>query len=471
MLAEPYWRPRPKDNEPWRSPCERDCDAILYSSAWRRLRGVTQVTSRTDSLSKSHDRLLHSLKVAQVGERLAKYLLSEHPDLEGTIFPKAIRFAGLAHDLGHPPFGHVAEKELQGILANESYRYRLDDSFEGNAQTFRILTRLSHKASDAAYVSAGRQIGINATAVSIAATIKYPWEFHRAEDYLGDHYKRHLTKYYSKKWGFYGDDAALWNDIKPRAIGDGRTRSLNADIMDLADDVTYAIHDVHDYFRAGLIPLNAIHDGLQGSQTGIGSEFSLFDAYAISALDDKPEVGYTADHLMGAKAWLDQLPLPLRPYSDSDSDREALHAFESAAVRGVQENVSINGNGELYTPPEILLALEYLKELTWFYVINHPVLSSNQQGQRKIVRELHEWLCDWAMECYPEDARGNRQRLRRNLRRLPSRFRDLLWDVASGSPDDDVQVARAAVDFIAGLTDIEAASLHSKLGGSVLLHS
>ncbi len=299
----------------------------------------------------------------------------------------------------------------------------------------------------------------------MAAATKYPWEFEQAEAYLGANYKPRLEKYYRKKWGFYSDDANLWQPIQEKAVDPGRARSINADIMDLADDVTYAVHDVHDYFRVGLIPLHLIGEGLRRARDN--DEFTFFDAYAIASLQSKPEIEFTAEDMLAAKKWLRNLPIPRRPYSDFERDREALHAFESAAVRRVQEAVKLDAG--LFIPNHIILALEYLKELTWYYVINHPSLSSSQQGQRRVIQDLHEWLCTWAKECYPHESQGRSQKVERNLRRLPARFSDMLRVVSLESDrDEDAKISRAAVDFIVGLTDVEAATLHAQLGGSSL---
>jgi dGTPase len=133
-----------------RNPFERDRDRILYSRAFRRLAEVTQVVQSGESHT-YHNRLTHSLKVAQVGRRLAEYLLSKHsddggdPDRElldsvGGLNPDVVETAALAHDLGHPPFGHIAEIELDRILTEEN---GVIDGFEGNVQSFRIVNRVA----------------------------------------------------------------------------------------------------------------------------------------------------------------------------------------------------------------------------------------------------------------------------------------------------------------------------------------
>lgn len=146
-----------------RSAFERDRDRVLYSDYFRRLAGVTQVASAADA-GLFHNRLLHSLKVAQVARRLAQKLLRDYPELSDRLDADVVEAAALAHDLGHPPFGHVAEKELQRLAEEE---FGLDDGFEGNAQTFRILVRLANHS--------GRQYGLDLCRATLDATLKYPW--------------------------------------------------------------------------------------------------------------------------------------------------------------------------------------------------------------------------------------------------------------------------------------------------------
>ncbi|MDO5285818.1 MAG: dNTP triphosphohydrolase [Actinomycetia bacterium] len=441
----------------WREPFDRDYDTVLYSSALRRLKGVTQVTPSTDGLSRSHDRLQHSLKVAQVGQRQGQYCQRQQnrDRLGSVIWPDAIAVAGLCHDLGHPPFGHVAEKELQKVLENSESRWYLSDSFEGNAQTFRILTRLSEKASGVA----GAPVGMNLTLGSLAAGMKYPWRKGEAAAAMGDLY----DSSYDKKWGFYDSDAAAWDKIKGLVPG-GSYRSINADIMDLADDVTYAAHDIHDYFRAGVIPLHAVGRALKTWSRGgkVEGEFEGFHEYAIGSLASKDLIdGDQNACFQKAVEWLCELEFPARSYGDSVGDRRALHEFESGLVRYVQKEVYVSDDvSRLVVPQEIRVGLEYLKELTWYYVINHPSLSASQQGQRRIIRELHEGLCQWADECgRPGTDDG---KARRSLRRLPARFQDFL----EGADNGDAGISRSAVDFICTLTDAEAVSLHHNLTGT-----
>lgn len=143
---------------------ERDRDRLLYSSAFRRLAGVTQVTAVRER-HLLHNRLTHSLKVAQLGRRMAQRLLRLEGGFQGDLddgcreyLPDIVETAGLAHDIGHPPFGHIAEEVLAEEMADLG-------GFEGNAQSFRIVTKLAVRDSS---------LGLNLTRASLNSVLKYP---------------------------------------------------------------------------------------------------------------------------------------------------------------------------------------------------------------------------------------------------------------------------------------------------------
>jgi len=133
-------RHRPEGDDGGRTAFERDRDAILYTTAFRRLAGVTQVVSPAEG-QVYHNRLTHSIEVAQIAQRLAERLLRTQPDLANrySLNPSVVEAAALAHDLGHPPFGHVAENELNALVRDSS----IVDGYEGNAQSFRVVTKLA----------------------------------------------------------------------------------------------------------------------------------------------------------------------------------------------------------------------------------------------------------------------------------------------------------------------------------------
>lgn len=297
-----------------RSPFAKDRDRILYARAFRRLAGKSQVAASTET-GPFHTRLTHSLKVAQLGRRIAEQLREEraaeikrtgrsselHPSQAACIAcgddpeqgsgtsaeqkiaapdPDLIEFACLAHDIGHPPFGHTGETEInetvQHLIGNllPHRPKRIKDAvqrsvgrFEGNPQTLRIITRLAHISNSDRSVTDedGRplRLGLDLTAASIDATAKYPY---------------YLSSSGQKKWAAYGyptqtnSDCAVLQWARRKLgqrveSGEARSdkelrmlRSFECQVMDWCDDVTYAVHDVEDFYMIGMIPLDRIFD-------------------------------------------------------------------------------------------------------------------------------------------------------------------------------------------------------------------
>jgi dGTPase len=211
---------------------QRDRDRILYSSSFRRLANVTQVVNPRES-HVFHNRLTHSLEVAQIARQISEKFLQENKKLAddlGGLDPDVVEAAALAHDLGHPPFGHIAETELDRLAK----LHGLPDGFEGNAQLFRIVTRTT--AHRLGYE------GLNLTRATLNAVLKYPWL--RAEE---------ANKEKHEKFGAYLSEQKDF-EFARKGFDDDR-RCLEAAIMDYADDIAYSVHDVDDFYRVGLIPI------------------------------------------------------------------------------------------------------------------------------------------------------------------------------------------------------------------------
>ena len=244
-----------------RSEFQRDRDRVLYCTAFRRLAGITQVANAAEGHI-FHNRLTHSLKVAQVARRLAEDLLrvaeeqhqEERVEALGGLDPDVAECAGLAHDLGLPPFGHIAEQEIQSVLGTTKTKHdSSSDGFEGNVQTFRIVTKLGIRTSGSSDTVQPDPVwnndGLDLTRATLNAIIKYPW----ARE-VGDGRR-------SRKWGYYRSERREFEFARAMMSSRGDHRSLEAAIMDWADDVTYAVHDVDDCYRAGLVPLDQLLRG------------------------------------------------------------------------------------------------------------------------------------------------------------------------------------------------------------------
>jgi dGTPase len=389
-----------------RTEAQRDHDRILYSSAFRRLAGITQISS-SEVGQQLHTRLTHSLKVAQVARRLAQRLKL---DDDGQEIAAA---AALAHDLGHPPFGHVAEKELNK---------RANDwgGFEGNAQTFRIVTKLS--------VRDLRYPGLNLTAAALNGLLKYPW------------LRGGAPKGRENKWGAYDSEREEFEWARGHAKAEGRT--IEAELMDWADDVTYAVHDLEDFYRVGLIPL----DRLSGPDERRRFYQSFFETDGTKTLRKK-FAEFTAAEIDEAFAFIvDQAFADVPPYRGTRTERAWIRAQTSFLIGWFVGAASLR-DGKVAIDRGRLAEVAVLKEIAWYYIIASPALATIQYGQRRVIRDLHDLFIEATTHADMEEL-------------FPTPQRELLQRAAT-----DNNRHRVATDFIASLTEEMAFELHHRLTG------
>ena len=235
-----------------------DRDRIVSSPFFARLGGVTQVISPGGSGLLVHNRLTHSLKVAQVARAIAERLPGDEIEKLGGCDPDVVEAAALAHDLGHPPFGHLGERVLDQLARQ---RLRLRDGFEGNAQSYRIVTSTEIRGQ--------ATIGLNLTAAVRAAILKYPWTRRTHPEphpRFMDPPPRGAASPPddpdggSLKFGAYSTEVE--DMVEARRPFAGRIadwqQTVEASVMDTADDIAYAIHDLEDVHRVGVLQPGAV---------------------------------------------------------------------------------------------------------------------------------------------------------------------------------------------------------------------
>lgn len=437
-----------------RTAFQRDYDRILYTSDFRRLGTVTQVV-HADEPRLFHNRLTHSLKVAQVARRAAEYLISDEIEerVEAVPNPSVVEAAGLAHDIGHPPFGHAAENELKSVI-NEIGT--VADPFEGNAQSFRILTKIATRKEHA---------GLDLTCATLNAVLKYPWV--HGEGPAG----------FESKWGCYTDDRDYFEWVRNPLTDDdihSRTRrTIEASVLDWADTLTYAIHDLTDFYKQGLIPLHSI---LNPDTDHEDSE--LFNEWCVEKLQDDPEapnedVGDIIDtdyvQMTLTALWAD-LPIAFREirgrYRGEPRQRKALSEMTSRLITdflSVPETIEIV-DGQLEVNPGETMRVKILANLTEFFVYENPSVQEtnllvNQKGQKKIIRRL--------FGVFREEVERAIEEGQSPL--LPLSNHEIIQEarIPQGGEDLERKSVRIACDAITRLTDRQARDLYNKIEGTV----
>jgi len=403
-----------------RTPAQKDRDRLLYTSSLRRLAQVTQVVA-ADVSHVFHNRLTHSFQVAQVGRRLAERLLALHGDLvllSDGLDPDVVEAACYAHDLGHPPFGHIAEEELNDLAGTDI------DGFEGNAQSFRIITKLAQHSP--------LHRGLDLSRATLAAVLKYPWLKGQNPDK-------------QNKWGAYGSEDKDF-DFAIELKGRTNERTLEAQLMDWADDITYSVHDLDDFYRAHKIPLHLLAERKYEHER---------EVFLEAALRRHPQrTGFWADP-KSLRESFNEVMIGLFPLSDQYGgtwkERAALREFTSQLIGRYIGGTTLKNHGgicELQIDDHLQLEVTMLKELTWTYVIEAPSLVSQQFGQRQAIRKL--------FEIYSEASRHER-----NRSLFPAYYREAIEEAGK----DAKRTKRTVIDLIAGMTEAQALAMHNRLTG------
>ena len=392
-------------SEPHRGPFARDRARILHSSALRRLAAKTQVVvPMEDDFPRT--RLTHSLEVAQIAREMGGALGADADITDA---------AGLAHDLGHPPFGHNGEEALDSVAGPCG-------GFEGNAQTLRVLTRLEAKVE-----CDGDSVGLNLTRAVLDAACKYPWPAGPGV----------------RKYGYYADDAPVFEWMRQPA--DAHRRCLEAQVMDWSDDVAYSVHDVEDGAFGGLIDLTRLADPTEQEavcavatdlylrEPVSGLDRVLVELLALPVLQAVGTFGPDAGSSRGGQRALKR------------AASELLGRFSAAAVAATRQRY---GDGplaryaaDLVVPGRIQAECALLKATAYRYVMQRDGAAELQAHQRDVLCELVTVLCDRHEELDEPHAE------------------------AYATAADDAGRLRAVIDQVASLTDPSALQWHWRLGG------
>ncbi len=385
-----------------RSPFQRDRARLLHSAGFRRLADKTQVhTAGTDDFLRT--RLTHSLEVAQISRELGSALGCD---------ADVVDVAGLAHDLGHPPFGHNGEDALHEVAGPCG-------GYEGNAQTLRVLTRLEAKVVG----PDGGSAGLNLTRASLDATCKYPWPARPGV----------------RKFGVYEDERPVFDWVRG-GVPEGVT-CLEAQVMDWSDDVAYSVHDVEDGLHGGYINLAKLMDDADEQAAVCADVAGRYSDESTAAL------GEALRDLLR-----DPVTEGLHDYDGSfaamvvlkDFTSNMVGRFVNGAVRATRDRFGEGPlrryDADLVVPERERIQCALLKGIAWRYVMRPRTDESWYTLQREILHDLVALLCDRGPEA------------------MEPMFAEL-WHRAA----DDAARLRAVIDQVASLTDASAQSWHRRL--------
>ena len=394
----------PESHSGTRGDFARDRARVLHSSGWRRLAAKTQVLSPASGVDFARNRLTHSLEVAQIGRELA-VALGVSQDVVDT--------ACLAHDLGHPPFGHNGERALNEWMTGFG-------GFEGNAQTLRILTRLEPKR----FAADGSSLGLNLTRATLDASCKYPWSLPEAAPG-------------SMKFGYFSDDAPVFAWLRDGAPE--RRKCVEAQVMDFSDDVAYSVHDFED-----AIVSEHIDPLILTSRSGHSA--------LIRAVAEWADGRFSADDLGAAYDRIAASPNWITAWEGSRRDQAQLKNFTSdmigrfarsatQATLAAADGASLARYGaEVVVPQEIRAEIAVLKGIVAAFVMQSGRRQPTYRRQRGLLIELLHTLWEsGAHELEPAYAAD--------------------FHAAS----DEAAARRAVVDQVASLTDQSAIAWYRKL--------
>jgi dGTPase len=423
--------PSPRDR---RHPTERDRDRILHSAAFRRLQGKTQVFG-IGQADFYRTRLTHSIETAQIARAIANNLLAEEPSLGRCLAPDLAEAVALAHDLGHPPFGHAGEQTLdscvRGVNRQLGLRGRHALRFEANAQTFHVLVAAEPKSP--AYP------GLNLTRATLAGVIKYPFE----QDIRNEKFV-FASDREQARWALRGGTPLL--SARQRKAGIRPRTAITCQILDWADDCAYSIHDIEDALQAQFLRPGDLADGRFCRRVAQHYEATREDEGAPGL--DLPEL---RDRL---RAFSEKI-LPPESGDERAHRKQALRNELNELITGVSVKRRPGREREdfawdLGVPPESRILSLLCKSVVWEAVITDPRVASMSAKGKEVLHELFNLLREELVE-------------RRSCALFPRYYRPIVEEcLEMGEPE----ATRAVCNFLALLTDMDALRMHALLRGT-----
>ena len=378
----------------------RDKARVLHSAGLRRLSAKTQVMSAgADDFPRT--RLTHTLEVAQIGRELGEALGCD-PDLVET--------ACLVHDIGHPPFGHNGEEAL--------HQAALDiGGFEGNAQTFRLLTRLESKT-----IRDNRSIGLNLTRATLDAATKYPWAFDGK----------------NPKFGFYQEDQEIFEWVRKDVTT--KDKVFEAQVMDIVDDIAYSVHDIED----------AIY-GKHFNPNSLSAQEEFDEVVKVAKSEYAPDL--STDQLNQALNYLIKQEWWVKSFTAIQVEMAALKNMTSYLIGKFTEEIEKSTklenkstnltryNAKLVVPSETRSQIAVLKAVVNLFVMQRKGAAENYAKEQDLILSIVAGL-------------------QRNPNKLNPQFKSQ-FDSATNEKD----AKRAIIDQVASLTDSSARRLAQEFVG------
>lgn len=473
-----------------------DVERIRFSPYFTRLSAVTQVIPQAGSGTIVHNRLTHSLKVSAVARSIAVGFRDASENVRaivedlGGCDPVVVQAAAAAHDLGHPPFGHLGEQVLDRVARD---RLGLPDGFEGNAQTFRILTALD--SCDAT------PRGLNLTKAVRAAVLKYPWtrgEWRALPARPPEELPRGVGTEAASgalKFSAYSIDAREMADVLSAfpAIGTHQ-QTLECSVMDIADDIAYSVHDLDDFYRAGVLQYTSVSAELNGWLAG-QSALAALDPTELAVRRPGHSLEAAWRKVQAKDAWIADADafrnsvervttdlvegLLTIPYDGGlDADR-AVAAFTRRWIDRLKGSIRVERNpnirsGHVRLSRQAWHDVVVLKFVHTRFVLDRSDLAVYQRGQSRVLEALadgfHAWLND------PADAARAPRRLLDSVEAATEEYRGLLDEAPQfftaagvGTGVSDIArlgQSRAVIDYIASFTDAQAISVATLISGT-----